>query len=140
MKPGDRDGDGGGGGAVQGSYGQGHRRAMSCACQCDQVAVGFWCRPEPRLVGYLVAFVFNRTGPQRFVQAAVLSGIYRSYSSNLRLLSFDYRLQITWTIPDILQTIAGASSPASLPPRYKGPSSYVEYRKQEEKGCRNEGT
>jgi hypothetical protein len=36
-------------------------------------------------------------------------------------------------MPDILRKIAGASSPASLPSRYRGPSPYVEHGKQEEK-------
>ncbi len=40
---------------------------------------------------------------------------------------------------DILQTIARASSLASLPSRYKGPSSYVEHRRQERK-TRDVGT
>ena len=77
-------GDGGGG---PGSYGQGHHRAIPCTCHCDQVPAGFWCRPEPWLSClYLIELV---RGDQLFHQSAALSVIYRSNSSNLRLLSFE---------------------------------------------------
>jgi hypothetical protein len=46
-------------------------------------AAWFRCRPKLWLVGV--------HGDQLFHQAAVLSGIYRLSSSNLRLLFFEYR-------------------------------------------------
>src|SRR6266852_3041575 len=65
-------------------------------------------------------------GDQLFRQAAVLSGIYKSNSSNLHLLFFEYHFTNNVDYTRHLQTIAGVRSSASLPPRYKGPSSYVE--------------
>jgi hypothetical protein len=52
MKPGDGDGGGEGGEGVQDHMDR--VIAVPCVVQCGQVAVGFWCRPEPRFIGRLL--------------------------------------------------------------------------------------
>ncbi len=71
---------------------RGRRRAMRRACQCDQVAVGSGAVRNPGLLGIYsrLSAIEQVRGDRLFHQAAVLSGIYRSESSNLYLLSLGY--------------------------------------------------